>query len=191
MMTHRRSSQGFTLIELMITLAIAAILMVVAVPNFTAYKRNAELTSAANTLLAAINAARGEAMKRSMYAMVVPTDAATWNNGLVVFTDKDRSQTYSSNTDQTVLTQAAPPSYLTISGNGTAGLGTPYILFDGSGYPKTKAGGFGALTLTITRTDLSGTTLAEQTRRLIISTSGRVRVCKPSTDTTCLSSATQ
>ena len=36
---------GFTLIEMMITLAIAAVLMMVAVPSFLAFQRNAELTA--------------------------------------------------------------------------------------------------------------------------------------------------
>jgi type IV fimbrial biogenesis protein FimT len=70
----RLQGRGFTLIELMVTLTIAAVLALVVAPGLTAYKRNAELTSAINTLLSAVNAARSEAMKRGMKAMVIPAD---------------------------------------------------------------------------------------------------------------------
>ena len=92
--SHKRAF-GFTLIELMVTIAIAAILLTVAVPSFTTYLRNAELTSASNNLIATINTARGEAMKRNRRTMVVPTSNGTdWTTGWVVFVDlngnKDR-----------------------------------------------------------------------------------------------------
>lgn len=186
---------GFTLIELMVTLAIASILMLIAVPSFETYRRNAELTSATNTLLATINAARGEAMKRGMSAMVVPTNNGNnWNAGWIVFVDTDRSQNFNSTLDTLVFTQAAMPNYMTIAANGTAGLATaPYILFDASGYSKTKAGGFGALALTLNRTDVTGTSLLEQTRRVVISSTGRARTCRPvsTTDSTCAASSSQ
>ena len=84
MMTTKQRCRGFTLIELMVTLAIAAVLLLVAIPSMTAFKRNAELTSATNTLLASINAARGEAMKRGTNAMVVPANGSDWNTGWIV-----------------------------------------------------------------------------------------------------------
>lgn len=194
----RKNSDGFTLIELMVTLAIGVILMLVAVPSFITYKKNAELTSATNTLLAAINAARGEAMKQGMNAMVVPTDnGAAWSAGWVVFVDKNRSQSYTS-TDTLVLSQAAQPSYIEVIGNGNADTASsaPYIMFDSSGYPRSKAGsgggtsGSGNLTMTLRRTDVSGTDQIDQTRRIIIANTGRARTCKPlsSSDSNCAAS---
>lgn len=181
-------SKGFTLIELMVTVAIAAILLMVAVPSMGTFKRNAELTSATNTLLSAINAARGEAMKRGMNAMVIPTNNGTdWNTGWVVFVDKDRTQAYDSATDTTVSTQNALPNYFNVTGNNTAKATPSYIMFDASGYPKTKAGGFGALTLNLVRTDTTGSDVFAQTRRIMISLTGRARTCTPAsaTDSTC------
>ena len=187
-------SRGFTLIELMITLSIAAVLMVVAVPSFVLYKKNAELTSIANTLLAATNAARGEAMKRGMSAMVVPTNnGSDWTTGWVVFVDKNNSRTYSDTTDTLVLSQAALPTGISVTGNNNATGTTPYIMFDASGYSKSKTGGFGALSISFARTDVGTADLYSQTRRIIIASTGRVRMCTPvsATDTNCPATVSQ
>jgi len=81
--------RGFTLIELMITLAVAAILLTVAVPSFqTLIKRNA-LTARTNNFIADLHFARGEAAKRGSDVSVCPssngttcdTSAANWKNG--------------------------------------------------------------------------------------------------------------
>ena len=181
----KMATRGFTLIELMVTLALVVILMAMAAPSFTSFQRNSELTSFANNMIASINAARGEAMKRGRRAMIVPTDGLNWNSGWVVFVDINFDATYNSASDVTIVTAAPPPSYLTVSGNGSAAPGTPYIMFDASGFPRVATGGFGALTFTIKRSDVSTTEEAEQTRRIIISLAGRVRTCKPSTDPTC------
>ncbi|WP_210545692.1 GspH/FimT family pseudopilin [Rhodoferax sp. PAMC 29310] len=192
-MTTRRSHiKGFTLIELMVTLALAAILMMVAVPSFTAYQRNSELTSFANTLLASVNAARGEAMKRGMNAMVVPAVGTDWDGGWVVFVDVNRNQAYDAAQDIAIFSGDAKPSYFTISGNGTTSGTAPYVMYDASGYSKTTSGGFGASTFEIKRNDVSGTAQWAEIRRLKIASTGRARICTPknSTDSECSASST-
>lgn len=193
MIRIRSRGKGFTLIELMVTLVIVAVLGLVIAPGLTTYKRNAELTSTINTLLSAINAARSEAMKRGMKAMVLPANRSRWSGGWIVFVDKDGDQAYSEANDITILTQGPLESYFSLSGTGSASGSTPYILYDGSGYSKLKNGGFSALTLSLRRNDLSGSSLYEQTRRVVIAKTGRVRACKPAsaTDTTCAANSTQ
>lgn len=192
-MKKNLAAGGFTLIELLVTLVIAAVLMTVAVPSFTAFQRNSELTSIANSLMASINAARAEAMKRGRYAMVVPTDGVNWNNGWTVFVDVDRTQTFSSgSTDITVVTTPAPPAYITITGTGSAAGLVPYIMYDATGYSKLKGtGGFGASTLEFQRNDVSGAEQLKQTRRVKIASTGRVRICTPTsaTDVNCSATA--
>jgi len=191
MKTNRVTANGFTLIELIVTIALLAILMAVAVPSLMTFQRNSELTSFSNTMLASINAARGEAMKRGRSAMMTPADGTNWSSGWVVFVDMDGDRAYASTTDLTLLKREAPPSYLTVSGNGTLVAVPPYIMFDSSGYSKTKSGGFGASTFEVKRNDVSGTEQLSQTRRIKIASTGRVRVCTPtsSSDSTCTASA--
>jgi type IV fimbrial biogenesis protein FimT len=178
---------GFTLIELMVTIALIAILMAVAVPSFVTYQRNSELTSFTNTLLAGINAARGEAIKRGRNAMVIPIDA-DWNKGWVVFVDVNRSGDYEAASDITILTREAAPSYLTISNVGATAAANLYLRYDASGYSRLKNSAFGAWTFEIKRNDVTGAELLAQTRRIKIASTGRARVCTPKTssDANCL-----
>lgn len=184
------SASGFTLIELMVTLAVAAILLVIAVPSFVTFQRNSELTSATNALVGAISAARGEALKRGMSAVVVPATGSNWTNGWSAFIDQNNNQVLDAG-EPVILQQSALATYFSASGQGTASGSTGYIMFDPSGYAKTSTATFQASTLTIARNDLSGATLQEQTRIIVIAKTGRVRSCRPSTDATCTPQATE
>lgn len=93
-----KKMSGFTLVELMITLAIAMILITLAVPSFTLMINNAKVTSATNEFVAALNLARSEALKRSNTVTVCRSNsdfsacstAASENyttNGWIIFPD--------------------------------------------------------------------------------------------------------
>lgn len=82
-------NKGFTLLELMVTLAIAAILATVAIPGFTQSIISNRLTTYNNELVAAFNLARSEAIKRNQQVIVRKT-GANWENGWHVFVDIDR-----------------------------------------------------------------------------------------------------
>ena len=58
------SEKGFTLIELMVVIAIASILISMAVPSFTAMTKNSRMRSEANALIGAFAYARTEAVRR-------------------------------------------------------------------------------------------------------------------------------
>lgn len=55
--------RGFTLIELMVTIAVAALLIAIAVPSFKTLTVSNALTTAANDMVGALNLARMEAIK--------------------------------------------------------------------------------------------------------------------------------
>ena len=60
----KRGQCGFTLLELMVVLAIAGVLMAIAVPAMGNFLRNGRITAAANDVMAALHFTRSEAIKR-------------------------------------------------------------------------------------------------------------------------------
>lgn len=187
---RQRRPVGFTLIELMVTIAIAAVLLVIGVPSFVSFQRSSELTSAANSFVAALGAARGEAMKRGLQAVVVPREDNNWATGWSVFVDTDNNQQFNG-ADILIVQQGALPSYFAASGQGTAQNSPAYIMFNPSGYTQTAGSVFQSSTLKIERNDISGTAKTQQTRIVIIAKTGRARACQPATDTTCTTSASE
>jgi len=76
--------RGFTLVEALITVAVSAILISVAVPSFTEMVQNNRLTTQANQFIIALNYARSEAVKRAATIDVIATNATSadeWGGG--------------------------------------------------------------------------------------------------------------
>jgi type IV fimbrial biogenesis protein FimT len=86
--------QGFTLLELMMTVAIAAILFGVAIPGFSDLMANNRLVTTSNELVTSIHYARSEAVRREVPVSVCASEDGqscsgenNWGSGWVVFTD--------------------------------------------------------------------------------------------------------
>jgi len=186
----QRRASGFTLIELVVTIAIASVLLMIGVPSFVAFQRNSELTSATNSLVAALGAARGEAMKRGRQAVVIPRTSNNWTTGWTVFVDTDNNQQFNGS-DVLIVQQGALAGYFTVTGQGTAQNSPSYVMFNPSGYTQTSGSVFQSATLKIERNDISGTEKTQQTRIIVIAKTGRVRACQPATDSTCVMSASE
>ena len=173
--------KGFTIVELMVTIAIAAVLMMVATPSYTTFIRNSQLSDAVGEFMAATNAARGNAIKQGIKTYLVPKTGTDWSTGWYVFADGNWDGVYTASDpkDVLIMQSPAPNSILTVSTpagiNST--LTSGYLLFNGSGYPKMTNGGLAAGRLKIA----NGTTRAVF---VIVSTTGRVRSCVENT-TTC------
>ena len=74
------SSKGFTLVELLITLSIAAILISMAVPSFTSTITNNRITTQVNELISSLSYARSEAVSRGM-SISLNSASTTWHTG--------------------------------------------------------------------------------------------------------------
>lgn len=156
---------GFTLIELMVTLSVAAILLTVAVPNFIMFTQNGRLASQSNELVTILNYARSEAVKGGQRVTVCSraTDtscsgATNWDNGFLVFVDPNGSGTVDVGE---VPLQVRPA----MDGNNTLRSGQARITFQANGFST----GFND---TFRLCDERGTASA---RAIVISPQGRTR----------------
>lgn len=83
------ATRGFTLVELLVTMAVAAILLTIAVPNLQMFVLNSRMASQANDLITAFNMARSEAVKRAASVTVCASSngtscTGTWAQGWIV-----------------------------------------------------------------------------------------------------------
>ena len=102
-----QSIQGFTLVELLITVVVAGVLMSIAAPNFSDAMQNSRQTVIVNELMGALRYARSEAIKQSTRTAVCARGADTscgndWNQGHIVFVDNGATPG-DIDTDETVL----------------------------------------------------------------------------------------
>ncbi|MBU1960774.1 MAG: GspH/FimT family pseudopilin [Gammaproteobacteria bacterium] len=102
------------MVELMVTLVVAAILLSIAIPSFRALIQNNKSVAQTNQLVAALNHARSEALKRHARVVVcamnsgqTDCDGASTNwgqNGWMAFADTNGNGSYDSATE-TLLRQ--------------------------------------------------------------------------------------
>ncbi len=95
-----RVSKGFTLIELMVTIAIVAIMASIAVPSFQNFVRQTRVTTQTNDFITGLNYARSESIKQGRrVTMCKSADLATciaagnWAQGWILFVDTDGNGT--------------------------------------------------------------------------------------------------
>jgi type IV fimbrial biogenesis protein FimT len=79
----KRHRNGFTLIELMIALAIFGLLLMLAAPAYTRFLANTQVRTAAETIMNGVRTAQTEAIKRNAQVAFVLDDAVGWTIQLV------------------------------------------------------------------------------------------------------------
>ncbi|MGV8959390.1 MAG: GspH/FimT family pseudopilin [Stenotrophomonas sp.] len=100
-MYRMRNIAGFTLIEMMITVSIAAIGMAIAFPSFTGVLRSNKVATGTNELIASFNLARTEAIRSNRGSGVCPSttgaacNGSDWSVGILIFADNDGNRKWS------------------------------------------------------------------------------------------------
>lgn len=90
----RAGGYGFTMVELLITMAVLAVVLALAVPSFQGIMNRNRLTASANELVSALQTARMEAVRRNKRVALCPsTDGGScggsdWSR-ILVFVDAD------------------------------------------------------------------------------------------------------
>jgi type IV fimbrial biogenesis protein FimT len=182
---YHNLQRGFTLIEVLVVLTITTILVALSAPAIGSFRRNAELVTTSNTLIGAINAARSEALKRGRYSRVVPSDAKDWSQGWVVYVDVAQKGAFTPQEDIAIAKTLPLPIYFTVSKHtGTANTALPYIRFSPSGFTVDDNNAMSNVTFQLQRSDVTSDQMDFESRKLLISQTGRVRLCIP-TDSNC------
>lgn len=163
---------GFTLIEMMVTVAVAAILMSVGVPSFQQLIQSNRVTTQTNEFVAALNLARSEAIKRGSRITVCKSSTSTscaasggWQQGWIIFMDNNNNASADDGTGS-ILRVYGALSDVTLTGNTHV---ASYVSYVASGSTQLAGGGFQAGTLTLCPG--SGATKG---RTLVLSRTGRL-----------------
>jgi type IV fimbrial biogenesis protein FimT len=181
-----RRLNGFTLIELMVTVAIAALFVRLVVPSFRAIAANQILSSAASELLSSALQARSAALKYNRRVVVQPVTGTDWRTGWIVYTDINMNATYDSGTDELIASSPALSSDIaqgSVSGAGESQNSISIIAYDPDGFIATVGGSRDGSVL------LSSSFTSRQ-KFVIVSRIGRVRLCDPKTNPGCQPSST-
>ena len=170
---QRPRVSGFTLIELMVTIAIGVTLMLVAAPNLIQFRKNAQLSDAVSNFILATGTAKSTALKTGRNTYIVrKVNALGWSSGWFVYVDNNWNNQYDAGTDDVILSHDAISSDITVTTPGTTAFSDGVLLFNGSGFPKTKDGSLGNGTLIMALPSPNG-----RSSSIVIDTAGRVRSC--------------
>ncbi len=147
----RRAASGVTLVELVVTLAVAAILAAVAMPSFTSLVRGNRLKSSANEMVATLQTAKVAAISRQARVSVCPstdglTCAATVGNRWIAVMVK--------NGVSTVLRDSTLHESVVVKSSGNLSAGNNRFTFLPSGFSSVGANGSGTIGLCVA--NLSG-----------------------------------
>lgn len=172
-------ARGFSLIELMVVVAVLALVVLLAPPAFDAMLLNSRLNTYANDFVAAAQSARSEAIKRNARVLLcVSSDGATctgtdWRLGWIVVHDANGSGTFTVGESVLLKHEALDSSYAFT--NISAAAANAIVVYETTGAVATS------VVLKLSRTSPTGT----QWREIDVSATGRLNVKKcPSSECT-------
>jgi type IV fimbrial biogenesis protein FimT len=206
-----KKDSGFTLIEMMVVLAIAGIVLGIGIPKLSVFFQGSRMTTNTNALVAAFQIAKSEAIKRQGSVTVCRSanqtscdlDAAnTWEDGFIVFFDPNANRVVDGGTDIILRINAGAENRLntgtgagdvTIRGDTTLNNEHQYITFTSRGHPKNGAALQSAIYVICDSRLIKSVTVngvpKTAARGVVLSVSGKVRSTRDGNKlTTCLRS---
>lgn len=157
---NSKHGKGFSLVELMITLLVAALVLGVGIPTLREFIATNQMAAAVNNFVSSVHAARSEAVKRRTNATLCAS--ADWNNanptcapagkisdGWIVFIDCTvapppvstcGAPNFTVDAFDTVISAYAPMDGDISTGFTTSAGGSEYVAYSANGFPRNIAG---------------------------------------------------
>ena len=163
-----KKESGFTLGELMVTLAIVGIVMAFAIPSMQTFVKNERLTTQINTLVSHLAYARSLAVTRRQQVILCASDNTTscsginWAKGWILFIDVDNSSGFTAGDEILRVKQALAGGNTLVSSTGDS------IIYDNRGFSPSSNGTFSLC-------DDRGASDPYYVKSITISNTGRVR----------------
>lgn len=172
---------GFTLIELVLVVALLVLLQTLAGPSLASMANSMRLTTATNSLFSSLILARSEAIKRNSRVVVCKsatgnacTTTGGWERGWIVFHDVNNNAVL--DLGEAVLSRVqALPQAIRLTGNGPV---SNYVSYTSMGTTSYPSGAFQAGTLTV----CPESKIRVSAREIKISSAGRPRTATTSVD---------
>lgn len=176
MRSRQKKFKGFSLVELMIALAIGAILIGVGIPSFESFMANSKMAATNNSMVYSVQVARSTAMERLVAVGVcksadpladAPTcdNSASYSDGWFVYADDNPSNGLHDAAEDVLHRVEAPGPAFTFTVDAVY---QNQIYFDDSG-ASINAGG-----VPVSGTMIINYSGGEQVRFLTVSANGRV-----------------
>lgn len=190
LMRHSNASAGFTIIELMITLAVLGVLITLGLPSMSAWLQNTQIRGGAEGMISGLQLARAEALRRNAS---VRFQLVTDLTGGCALSDTGKSWVVSQ-TDPTALCDLSPSDTVApqIVQKKGASEGSPNAAVTATGGNVAVFNGLGRLTGAgnITQIDIKNTQGGDCQKadgtggpmrclRIMVSTGGGIRMCDP------------
>lgn len=175
--SRKRRLGGFSLVELMVVLAVTVILLTVAIPAFYSWVQQQRLLTTANEFFAAVILTRSEAIQLGRRVDMAARDGANWASGWIVFVD-DNGNRVPDTGERILLTRDPVADGMSVTSVFTDS-SRPYLAYNGTGRSRTDTSGQSPQLGTVTFS------LNDKVRRIKLNFAGRPRACDPKSDRTC------
>ncbi len=166
-----QKSAGFTLIELMVAMTLLIITMTIAIPSMQSTIQNNRAISVTNDLVASLNLARSEAIKRGVSVSICPASdqnftacGSNWNNGWLIFVNPDENNVFANSAAEPLIRVQQ------VTGQGLSISSAPAVTqatYNSAGF---AAAGTGNLNFSLTASNCTG----NHARNVAISVTGRI-----------------